>query len=208
SLPRSLCSPHHPPSFPPRRSSDLNTRLLETYSYYNRDNVLLEKLEEMLEAEQVVFKPRDVQEIYTRISENDANFGKELNRLIESFINLAKSRQLNRSALVQLFTDNKDFENEFMYERQELFLGFVLPILEKYDATLRERNEIDFNDMINKATDALRTDQPPYNYRYIIIDEYQDISFSRFNLIKELRDLSGARLVCVGDDWQSIYRFA
>lgn len=185
-----------------------NTRLLETYSYYNRDNVLLEKLEELLEAEQVVFKPRDVQEIYTRIAENDANFGKELNKLIESFINLAKSRQLNRSALVQLFTDNKDVENEFMYERQELFLGFVLPILEKYDATLGERNEIDFNDMINKATDALRTHKPPFNYRYIIIDEYQDISFSRFNLIKELRDLSGARLVCVGDDWQSIYRFA
>jgi DNA helicase-4 len=95
-----------------------------------------------------------------------------------------------------------------MSERQELFLNFVLPILEKYDTVLKERNEIDFNDMINKATDEIQVNQPIYNYQYIIIDEYQDISFARFNLIKEIRQLSGARLICVGDDWQSIYRFA
>src|SRR5690554_7818716 len=34
-----------------------DTKLLETYSYYNRDNILLQKLQEMLEAEQVAFKP-------------------------------------------------------------------------------------------------------------------------------------------------------
>jgi len=50
--------------------------------------------------------------------------------------------------------------------------------------------------------------KPTYSYKYIIIDEYQDISFSRFKLIMEIRNLCGARLVCVGDDWQSIYRFA
>ena len=44
-------------------------------------------------------------------------------------------------------------------------------------------------------------------YDYIIIDEYQDISAARFRLITEIRQRSGARLVCVGDDWQSIYRF-
>jgi DNA helicase-4 len=54
--------------------------------------------------------------------------------------------------------------------------------------------------MINKATDVIKSNRPNYTYQYIIIDEYQDISFARFNLIKEIRDLSGARLVCVGDD--------
>ena len=72
---------------------------------------------------------------------------------------------------------------------------------------MKVSNEIDFNDMINKATDEIQVNQPIYNYQYIIIDEYQDISFARFNLIKEIRQLSGARLICVGDDWQSIYRF-
>ena len=76
-------------------------------------------------------------------------------------------------------------------ERQKLFLTFVLPILDKYDNTLKERNEIDFNDMINHATDIIRENTFNYTYRYIIIDEYQDISAARFNLIKEIRNLSG-----------------
>ena len=185
-----------------------NTKLLETYSYFNRDNILIQKLREMLEMEKVTFKPRDAKSIYAKVSDNDKNFGKEINKLIESFINLSKSRRLNYESLMSLFSDKTKIQNGFMLERQELFLQFVLPILEKYDKTLKERNEIDFNDMINKATDVIKSNKPKYSYQYIIIDEYQDISFSRFNLIKEIRDLSEARLVCVGDDWQSIYRFA
>ena len=87
-------------------------------------------------------------------------------------------------------------------------MKFALPILKKYDNTLKEKNEIDFNDMINQATDIIKENKPEYTYQHIIIDEYQDISYSRFKLIKEIRELSGARLICVGDDWQSIYRFA
>lgn len=185
-----------------------NTKLVETYSYYNRDNILLQKLEEILKAEKVIFKPRDSKDIYEKVTENDENFGKEIIKLIESFINLSKSRKLKVEALKKLFQERAKSQNEFMSERQELFLNFVFPILEKYDTVLKERNEIDFNDMINKATDEIQVNQPIYNYQYIIIDEYQDISFARFNLIKEIRQLSGARLICVGDDWQSIYRFA
>jgi DNA helicase-4 len=185
-----------------------NTKLLETYSYYNRDNVLLKKLREMLEAENVAFNPRDAKDIYTKVSDNDKNFGKEINKLIESFVNLSKSRRLDHNLLMSLFSDKTKVQSDFMRERQGMFLQFVLPIIEKYNRTLKERNEIDFNDMINKATDVIKSNRPKYTYQYIIIDEYQDISFSRFNLIKEIRDLSGARLVCVGDDWQSIYRFA
>lgn len=185
-----------------------NTKLVETYSYYNRDNILLQKLEEILKAENVIFKTRDSKDIYKKVTENDENFGKEIIKLIESFINLSKSRKLKVDTLKKMFQERAKSQNEFMSERQELFLNFVFPILEKYDAVLKERNEIDFNDMINKATDEIQVNKPIYNYQYIIIDEYQDISFARFNLIKEIRQLSGARLICVGDDWQSIYRFA
>lgn len=185
-----------------------NTKLLETYSYYNRDNKLLQKLQEMLEAEKVAFKPRNTKDIYTKVSNSDQNFGKEIIKLIESFINLSKSRRLSHRNLNKLFSDKRPFQNAFMYERQDMFLKFALPILQKYGDTLKDQNEIDFNDMINLAADLVTDNKPIYNYQYIIIDEYQDISFSRFNLIMEIRKLSGARLVCVGDDWQSIYRFA
>lgn len=185
-----------------------NTKLLETYSYYNRDNILIQKLTEMLENCNVSFKPIDTKLIYTKVSNNDENFGNEIIKLIESFINLSKSRKLEKKSLQKLFSDSSKTKNSFMLERQEMFLQFVLPILEKYDNTLKERNEIDFNDMINHATDLIKENTPTNSYKYIIIDEYQDISYSRFNLIREIRDLSAARLICVGDDWQSIYRFA
>lgn len=185
-----------------------NTKLLETYSYYNRDRVLLEKLDDMLKNENVVFKPRDTQNIYSKVSDNDKNFGKEITNLLGTFINLCKSRQLDYSAIASLFTDKRRATNKFMRERQQIFLRFAIPILKKYDHTLKEKSEIDFNDMINRATDLIKANKPEYTYQHIIIDEYQDISYSRFNLIKEIRELSGARLICVGDDWQSIYRFA
>ena len=187
---------------------DYNTKLLETYSYYNRDNRLLNKLREMLEAEQVTFMPRDAAIIYQRVTQNDEHFGKEIVKLIETFINLSKSRQLNYSSLQNVFSDPSNAKSDFMLERQKLFLQIVLPILVKYDTTLAERKELDFNDMINQATELIKTNQPPYSFQYIIIDEYQDISVARFNLIKEIRAISGAKLICVGDDWQSIYRFA
>ncbi len=184
------------------------TKLLETYSYYNRNNVLLDKLNEMLRNENVIFKPRDVKTIYKKVADNDKSFGKEITNLLASFISLSKSRQLSYDSIISLFSDESKAENEFMLKRQEIFLKFALQILKKYDETLKEKDEIDFNDMINQATEIIKAHRPEYEYSHIIIDEYQDISYARFNLINEIRKLSGARLICVGDDWQSIYRFA
>lgn len=185
-----------------------NTKLLETYSYYNRDNILLDKLKEMLVRENVVFKPKDIKSIYTKVTDKDKNFGKEITKLIETFINLSKSRQLNYESLTNLFLDRNKTKNKFMLERQAIFIKFSLQILKKYDNKLKELIEIDFNDMINQATEIIKKNKTEYSYKYIIIDEYQDISYSRFNFIKEIRELSDAKLICVGDDWQSIYRFA
>ena len=185
-----------------------STKLLETYSYYNKSNQLLDKLQELLEAENVIFKPRSKTDIYKNVVDKDTNFGKEIINLIITFVNLCKSRHLHSDALVALFSDRRLVENKFMLERQRIFLKFALPMLEAYDKVLQERSEIDFNDMINRASEIVKTQKPTYSYQYIIIDEYQDISYSRFSFIKQIRELSGARLICVGDDWQSIYRFA
>lgn len=191
-----------------RQTHKLNgTKLLETYSYYSRDRVLLEKLETMLQKENVVFEPRDTEKIYSKINSNDENFGKEIVDLIVAFINLCKSNKLNPNQITETFLSVPSFSSKYMLERQQIFLKFTIPILKKYDFLLKERNEIDFNDMINTATDLIKAHNSEWKYKYIIVDEYQDISQSRFNLIKVIRNLSGARLVCVGDDWQSIYRF-
>ena len=182
------------------------TKLLETYSWYNRDNILLDKLREMLEKSGVTFQPLSEQEIYHKIIKQDSSFGAEIISLITSFINLSKSRGLAAGRLRQ-FIKNSETNNKFLSARQNLFLDFTLPILEKYNSALSSRSEIDFNDMINQAANLVQQKGAAKAYDYIIIDEYQDISAARFKLITEIRQRSGARLVCVGDDWQSIYRF-
>lgn len=67
---------------------------------------------------------------------------------------------------------------------------------------------IDFSDMINNAAEKVREGCEILPYKYVIVDEYQDISKSRFNFLKAIADKTGAKFFCVGDDWQSIYRFA
>lgn len=64
--------------------------------------------------------------------------------------------------------------------------------------------------MINIGTELVLNNPLPdkYNYKYIIIDEYQDISVVRFNLIKAIKEKTNAKIMAVGDDWQSIYRLA
>lgn len=62
--------------------------------------------------------------------------------------------------------------------------------------------------MIIQATDIVRAGHTAGSYRYVIIDEYQDISVARYKLVKEILNQTQAHLLCVGDDWQSIYRFA
>ena len=66
-----------------------------------------------------------------------------------------------------------------------------------------------FHDMINKATKHVEAGRFLSPYRYILVDEFQDISPGRARLVKALLDQSpDAQLFAVGDDWQSIYRFA
>ncbi len=185
-----------------------DTKLIVTKSAHLHDNTLLEKLERELRQFNVELHPQSTEEVYEKIVIYDENFGKELRTLVETFINLAKSNRYTRDDLIEMFA-NIDEVSEFMRVRQDLFLDFILPAFQIYDNVLTEKNEIDFNDMINQATDLIgKNPSGVEKYDYIIVDEYQDISVARFGLIEKIRDISSARLISVGDDWQSIYRFA
>lgn len=93
------------------------------------------------------------------------------------------------------------------YLKEKYFLLLALNIYLIYIQYLKENNEIDFDDMIINATSFLKKESYKQKYKYIIIDEYQDTSLIRFNLIKEILMKTNANLLAVGDDFQSIYRF-
>jgi DNA helicase-4 len=94
--------------------------------------------------------------------------------------------------------------------RQRAFATIAIRLYEKYEADLRSKNCIDFADMINLAIEELQKQKSLYKnvFDHILIDEYQDISTQRMDLIKELMNKNeGCKLFCVGDDWQSIMGF-
>ncbi len=95
--------------------------------------------------------------------------------------------------------------------KQIAFGNLVLPIFTEYEELLHLEDKIDFEDMINKATAELENNQNlrANVYDHILIDEYQDISAQRYNLIKVMMERNpNCKLFCVGDDWQSIMGFS
>ena len=181
------------------------TRLVETWSLYNDRRPLMEHLKEVLEKEGFVLKPRDLTEVYKKIV--DTGKDKYIFKLIQfmmNFIEQYKTTGYDEKgfALLRKKTDNP---------RTLLFLDIAEEVYHHYQNTLKQRNQIDFADMINDAHFYLREIESQHitlPYKYIIIDEFQDIARQRFNLTKRLSEITKAKVVAVGDDWQSIYAFS
>ena len=84
----------------------------------------------------------------------------------------------------------------------------ITPFVNAYRKMEEEKNEIDFTDAIIQATELCNGGHRP-DYDYILVDEFQDISMDRYRFLQALRRKGPlTKLFCVGDDWQSIYRFA
>ncbi|WP_160848606.1 UvrD-helicase domain-containing protein [Pontibacillus yanchengensis] len=184
------------------------TNLIETYSYLTNDGVLLETLRQKLLRAGVKFKEVDFIDIFNKIydTENSNHFTEFVN-FVSTFINLFKSNGYD----YDMFDELKKLapkDHSFSFHRTNLFIDIVKPVYEYYQNALKEQHQIDFNDMINDATDAVESGEVNFPYKYLIIDEYQDISVSRFNLINAIKKRTNAKVMAVGDDWQSIYRFA
>ena len=86
------------------------------------------------------------------------------------------------------------------------FLNLVEDIYKYYNKYLKKYNLIDFDGMIIKATKTVKKED--VKYKYLIIDEYQDISNLRFKFVQKLVKVSDIKLIVVGDDFQSIYSFS
>ena len=186
------------------------TRLIETYSYYSSEGRLQEKLEELLLKNGVRFKEPDFLDIFNTIyaKKGDKYFSEFIN-ICCTFITLFKSNGYELDALDDLKYADKKYQSSFFLRRTFLFKQIIKPIMSAYNEDLRNQGSVDFSDMINHAakivSDSGHTLHP---YKWVIIDEYQDISVARFKLVDAILKQTDAKLLCVGDDWQSIYRFA
>ena len=80
---------------------------------------------------------------------------------------------------------------------------------EKYEATLKGNNALDFDDLIVKTLELLTAHPPVLEYYqdkfdYVLVDEYQDTNAAQYQFVRLMA--GGKRNLCVvGDDDQSIY---
>lgn len=125
---------------------------------------------------------------------------------LKTFINLFKGNNYNLETFTSFFQINKSQNFKVKQFRHKKFLNLVKQIYIEYENYLETYRKIDYNDMINKAIDIVKK-EGIFNYKHIIIDEYQDTSLNKCQLVKEIQKKTSASLMTVGDDWQSIYQF-
>lgn len=176
------------------------TIMIETFYYENKQGCLIKNLESKLKNYNVKINPKSESELWEFINKNNNGLLNEICRVFETIINLIKS---NNYTIDYLYLISRTQESAINI----ITLDLIKPIYEAYQKELVDKNSIDFNDMINMATTYIEQNKYEHSYKYVIVDEYQDISNSRYRLLKAMRNQKNYSLFCVGDDWQSIYRF-
>jgi len=178
------------------------TKLIETYSWERQEGIILEQLKVKLNKAGIKTKPMAFEQIKELLEQREIN--NKLVALLRAFLNVYKEGQWNESELLEragVTTANDR-------KRVEAFLSLFNPFLKRYETWLSNRGELDYADLITHATNYLESGEVTVPFRRIIVDEYQDISRGRQRLLRALlKQTDDTRIMCVGDDWQSIYGF-
>ena len=141
----------------------------------------------------IFFTNRNYLKKYSKFQQSD-NYLK-LTKLIIRFLNLVKANDINLKQLI--------FNVQRQKDRKILIVIYAIYL--EYEKELYSKMVIDFNDMISLAG---KQNSHKLKYKYLIVDEYQDTSLLRNKLLKKVKNDNQAKLMVVGDDWQSIYGFS
>ena len=169
------------------------------FHYYSD---IRDKLRKLLDDVGVPIQEKTDEELYDLVLPKGSKQEKAFISLVVTFVTLVKSSCKSVNEVLKQAKNADDERSVFIIK------NIFQPVYERYINALSDSNQIDFTDAILQATEICRTSHP-VDYDYIIVDEFQDISVDRYNFLKVLREGNPpAKLYCVGDDWQSIYRFS
>lgn len=181
------------------------TNLIYTFSQYSDRRSLLEHLQEELENNGFELHPRSNKEVMEKLVSTEENrYIRKLINLICRFITNFKTNGFTADEFNRMYHSTQNV-------RTRLFLDICNDCYLEYERYLKENNAVDFEDMINESARVLREVKEmkkKLDFKYIIVDEYQDISRQRFDLVTALSEVTDAKIIAVGDDWQSIYAFS
>lgn len=186
-----------------RTHNQRGTKLIETTSAMFSNGTWEQELTSLLSANGVPLVEKSAEQVYQEIVQRDKHKEKVVLELLMSFINLMKANCKTIDEVAASARKFNDGRNLFIIE------NMVKPFYTSYQAALDKNGEMDFTDAILQATDMCNNGKYLLKYKYIIVDEFQDISFDRYRFLMGLRNQSPlGKIFAVGDDWQSIYRFS
>ncbi len=181
------------------------TTLIYTFSEFKDKRNILKHLQEKLEGAGFELIPRSNKEIMDKlITSEESRYVRKLVNLICRFITNFKTNGFEADEFERMYHSTTNV-------RSRLFLNICQDCYLEYQRYLKEQNAVDFEDMINESARVLRQVKEmkeKLHFKYIIVDEYQDISRQRFDLTKALSEVCDGKIIAVGDDWQSIYAFS
>ena len=112
-------------------------------------------------------------------------------------------------AIIDRWKNKGFYPNEVVINKKDIYEKTILPIYKIYQQKLTDLNSCDFGDLILHAVKILEKNSDirdiySKNFKYILVDEYQDTNFIQSKWLKLLAEKNN-NICCVGDDDQSIY---
>jgi DNA helicase-4 len=133
---------------------------------------------------------------------HDSRLAERLAGRLERWLGLMRTYGGNQAEMIAL----ADEEIRDLFAKR---IRLMAPLLKAWKAALKEEGAVDFAGLIHQAVNILDKGRFISPWKHILVDEFQDISPQRAQLLAALRRQNKQTcLFAVGDDWQAIYRFS
>lgn len=178
---------------------------------YEQSEVLINDLKEQLLSMGFTLKEKSYEEIYEKILDTNptSQFYPFKNFLYDIITNIKSSlKRKEYKIVIEEYISNLSQNESNLALKQFKYIDEFYHYYQNYLFS-GDEYKFDFSDMIYYANMYMSriNSIDDTNFEYLIIDEYQDISQERYEFTKNISLKNNAKVVAVGDDWQSIYAF-
>lgn len=203
-----------------------NTKFRKDYDSFHGDSInedtykkLIEELYPLPNIDEALIELKDdavrlkwFQEFYDNFKNFKASTWKDVNKDVKSpsmgekkfpSSDLLK-KELESGSLISIYSQIDTNKENLFFDKIDKIKDLLNQIKNKYDSKLNELNKIDFDTIITKTLEIIP--QVKTNFKYIMVDEFQDTNAIQFEIIKNSCN-ADTNLFVVGDSKQSIYSF-
>jgi len=177
--------------------------LVECYTYEKSDESLLYRLNQKLEDCNISYNPKDSASLWAEIKEKEIDLIDNLAQSLCGVFEMARAGGFSGSDIIDINRSASKVSDK-SYKKNEILLSFMLPCYNEYCENYSASTGVtDCYDLINYATANVLSHKKDLGYKYIFVDDFQDISVGKCNLLRSVIQCCEASLFCIGSDWIS-----